>query len=148
MIIFKKKKLSIIYKKINLNSNFGVVLDVGAHEGESIELFLKNFNIDYIYSFEPSELTYKKLLANTEKLKKKYINTHIQLENYAVGNSNKDVELNYLNETSSSTLRDININSKYFKRKEKYFGKLINKKIFVKQISFKRLFRKKRNKKN
>ncbi len=144
---FQKKKIINYLQKINLNSNFGVVLDVGAHEGESIELFLKNFNIDYIYSFEPSELTYKKLLANTEKLKKKYINTHIQLENYAVGNSNKDVELNYLNETSSSTLRDININSKYFKRKEKYFGKLINKKIFVKQISFKDYLEKKEIKK-
>ena len=33
-------------------------------------------------------------------------------------------------------MRDINVNLNYFKRKEQYFGKLMNKKI-VKQINLK-----------
>ena len=54
------------------------------------------------------------------------------LENFAVGDLNKNVTLNYLNETSSSTIRSLNIESEYFKKKEKFFGKLINKKYQVK----------------
>ena len=76
-------------------------------------------------------------------LKKQFSNTDIFYENFAVGDIDKDVELNYLNETSSSTLRDINVNSNYFKRKEQYFGKLMNKKIIVKQINLKDYIEKK-----
>ena len=69
-------------------------------------------------------------------LKKKFSNTKIYLENYAVGDIEKNVELNYLHETSSSTLKNLDTQSDYFKQKERYFGKLINKKIVVKQINF------------
>ena len=134
-VYFHKKKIINNLKKITSDGYLKVILDVGAHEGESIELFLKNFKVDHIFSFEPSEFTYKKLLTNSEKLKKKFINTSIHLENFAVGNIDRNIELNYLNETSSSTLRELNINSKYFKKKENLFGKLINKKIMVKQIN-------------
>ena len=54
-----------------------------------------------------------------------------------MGSVDKNIKLNLLNETSSSTLQNLNLNSKYFKKKEKYFGKLINKKIEVKQVNFK-----------
>ena len=66
------------------------------------------------------------------------------MENFAVGDKNEDVQLNCLNETSSSTLRDLNTDSNYFKKKEKYFGKLINEKITVKQINFKEYLEKKK----
>ncbi len=131
-----KKRIIKNLKKINPSCSFKIILDVGAHEGESIKLFLKNFKVEHIYSFEPSELTFKILKKNCENIKKKYANTQLHLENIAIGLFTKDVELNYLNETSSSTLRNINIESKYFKKKEQYFGKLLNKKIKVKQINF------------
>ena len=139
---FHKKKIIQKLKLLKLDGSFKVILDVGAHEGESIELFLKNFKIRHIYSFEPSEFTFKILLRNCENIKKKFKNTQIHLENIAVGSITKDVELNYLNETSSSTLRDLNIQSEYFKKKEQYFGKLLNKKIKVKQLNFKEYLKK------
>ena len=64
-------------------------------------------------------------MENSDEMKKKFSKTNIYLENLAVGDKNEDVQLNCLNETSSSTLRDLNTDSNYFKKKEKYFGKLI-----------------------
>ena len=139
---FHKKKIIKELKKLKLDGSFKVILDVGAHEGESIEFFLKNLKVSHIYSFEPSEFTFKILLRNCENIKNKFKNTQICLENIAIGSLTKDVELNYLNETSSSTLRDLNIKSKYFKKKEQYFGKLLNKKIKVKQVNFKEYLKK------
>ena len=86
---FHKKKIINKIKNIDNKNYFKVILDVGAHEGESIDLFLKNFRVDTIYSFEPSEQTFKKLLKNSEKFKKKFSNTKIYLENYAVGDIRK-----------------------------------------------------------
>ena len=71
MIIFIKKNNK-QNKKYDNKNYLKVILDVGAHEGESIDLFLKNFRVDTIYSFEPSEQTFKKLLKNSEKLKKNF----------------------------------------------------------------------------
>ena len=39
-------------------------------------------------------------------------------------------------------MRDLNIQSEYFKKKEQYFGKLLNKKIKVKQLNFKEYLKK------
>jgi FkbM family methyltransferase len=133
---FHKKKIIQHIKKNISKDTLNTILDVGAHEGESIELFLNNFNVNDIYSFEPSPDTYQKLTKNIENLKKKFKNSKIHLEKLAVGNYSKNVELNYLNETSSSTLRDLNTNSNYFKKKEQFFGKLINQKMTVEQINF------------
>ena len=140
---FHKKKIIKKITETQKNTNIEIILDIGGHRGESIELFLKNLNVQKIYSFEPSELNFKFLLKTTESLQKKFKNTSIFLENFAVGNLNKNIELNYLNETSSSTIRSLNVKSKYFQKKEKYFGKLINKKYQVKQIEFKDYLKKK-----
>ena len=140
---FHKKKIIKKITETQKNTNIEIILDIGGHRGESIELFLKNLNVQKIYSFEPSELNFKFLLKTTESLQKKFKNTSIFLENFAVGNLNKNIELNYLNETSSSTIRSLNVKSKYFKKKEKYFGNLINKKYQVEQIEFKDYLEKK-----
>ena len=140
---FHKKKIIKKITETQKNTNIEIIFDIGGHRGESIELFLKNLNVQKIYSFEPSELNFKFLLKTTESLQKKFKNTSIFLENFAVGNLNKNIELNYLNETSSSTIRSLNVKSKYFQKKEKYFGKLINKKYQVKQIEFKDYLKKK-----
>ena len=47
------------------------------------------------------------------------MNTHIIIENYALGHKSDDVYLNQSIESSSSTLNEINSNSKYFKKKQK-----------------------------
>tara|TARA_B100001964_G_scaffold58862_1_gene66771 strand:+ start:518 stop:1246 length:729 start_codon:yes stop_codon:yes gene_type:complete len=113
---FHKKKIIIFLKK-KKNYKFNTILDIGAHTGESIELFLKNFNTKKIISFEASPLNYKNLKNNLNKLKKKFNKTEILIENYAAGNENKILKINQLVESSSSTLKEINTNSNYFKKK-------------------------------
>ena len=54
---FHKKKMMLFLKK-NKFVNFKVVFDVGAHEGETIDLYLSHFNIEKIYSFEPSYFSF------------------------------------------------------------------------------------------
>ena len=51
-----------INKKIN-------IIDIGASDGISAKYFIKNFNIDKIYCFEPNKSYYR----NLENLKKKYL---------------------------------------------------------------------------
>ena len=59
-IIDRKNKLRILkfFKKKILNQ-FITVLDIGAHKGETIELFHRAFNINKIYSFEPNVNLFK-----------------------------------------------------------------------------------------
>lgn len=64
----KKKIISFIKRKID---KVETIIDVGAHYGESIKLFLKNFNILNIYAFEPSPEIFKNLIINTNYLLKK-----------------------------------------------------------------------------
>ena len=54
-------------------SKFEIFFDVGAHRGETIKLFTKNFKIEKIYSFEPSKTNFdylKKNSINFSKIKK------------------------------------------------------------------------------
>lgn len=133
---FHKKKIIKKLKTLNKKKNFNTVFDVGGHRGETVGLFLKNFEILNLYSFEPSQASFKILSEKANFLKKKFNKVNIFLENSALGNSEKDIELNYLNETSSSTIKELNVDSSYFKKKEKFFGTLINKKISIKQLKF------------
>ena len=104
ILFFFKKKL----RKKALN-----IIDIGAHKGETIDFFLKNFNINKIISFEPNYELY-------QNLKKKYLNKKISIFNCGVGLNNEEKELNILVDSASSTFNEINTNTKYFKRKEKF----------------------------
>ena len=64
----KKKIISFIKKNANKTQT---IIDVGAHHGESIKLFLKNFKILNIYAFEPSPESFNNLINNTNYLLKK-----------------------------------------------------------------------------
>jgi FkbM family methyltransferase len=97
--------------------NFKIFFDVGAHKGESIMLYLKNFNINKIFSFEASPLNFKKLSKNLSKIRRKYKNADITIENLAAGSENKKIVIKQLTETSSSTINEINPQSKYYKKK-------------------------------
>ena len=112
-------------KKQNFNQ-FNLVLDVGAHKGETINLFLKNFKIKKIISFEASPKNFEFLKAKCDHFKKKYINTNIIMENIALGDENKVHSFKQFNESSSSTIAEIDENSSYYKKKYKilnFFGK-------------------------
>ena len=86
---FYQKKIINFFKK-NIDSNMQLLLDIGSHKGETIEIFLKNFNIKNIYSFEASASNYAILKNNITKIQKKYINCNINIFNIGIGNSNTE----------------------------------------------------------
>ena len=98
-------------------SKFEIFFDVGAHKGETIKLFTKNFKIEKIYSFEPSKTNFDYLKKNSINLSKIKKNIQIITENFAFGDKNDDIKIKHLSESSSSTINEIDTNSKYFKKK-------------------------------
>ena len=115
-----KKKIIEFFKKHYKNKPISL-LDIGTHKGETIDYFIKNFNIHQIYSCEPNLKLFLEIKKN-----KKYQNDNIKLFNVALGNINEKKELNVFKDTSSSTFNIIDINTKYFERKKKiinYFSK-------------------------
>ena len=116
---FYQLKILKFLKKNNL-IKFNIFFDVGAHKGESINFFLKNFIIKKIYSFEASSINYQKLYIAKNIYQKKFLQSDIIIENYALGEKNTDVYLNQSFESSSSTLNQINSDSNYFKKKKNY----------------------------
>ena len=57
---FYQKKIIEFLSKNDL-TNIDILIDVGAHKGESINLFLTNMNVKKIISFEPSPINFLKL---------------------------------------------------------------------------------------
>lgn len=113
---FHQKKIIKFLHKKGFKS-FDNILDVGAHKGESINLFLSNFKTKTIYSFEASPMTFKILSDKIEYFRNKFKSSKIIIENYAIGAAKKKVLLKQLKESSSSTIRNLNENSKYLKKK-------------------------------
>ena len=105
---FYKNKIIKFLKKKNINIEY--LIDVGAHHGETIALFSKNFKLNQVYAFEPSPLNYKNL---KKKYQNKKISFELILENFALGTSDKNVKFYQLIESSSSTVKKINLDSKY-----------------------------------
>ena len=116
---YKKKIINFIKKK--KFDNFNIVFDVGAHKGESLELYLKNFKINEIYSFEPSHYSFNYLRRKVSKNNKKKLKTKIIIENFALGEHSKKIKIKQMNESSSSTIKELNIDSSYFKKRKNYF---------------------------
>tara|TARA_X000001036_G_scaffold404536_2_gene411893 strand:- start:366 stop:1100 length:735 start_codon:yes stop_codon:yes gene_type:complete len=134
---FYQRKFINFLKKEGLR-NLNVLLDVGAHKGESINLFANHFKINEIYSFEPSPISYKILTQNIIKIKRKFNKTKFFLENIALGSRHEKIYIKHISESSSSTIRELNTNSKYFKKKFFFLKNIKNqnlyKKIQVQQI--------------
>ena len=57
---FNQKKILSFFKK-NIESKISFFVDVGAHHGETIKIFNKNFDIKNILAFEPSPYNYQQL---------------------------------------------------------------------------------------
>ena len=135
---FHKKKIFKFLKRNNI-SNLDILLDVGAHKGESIISFGKNLNIKKIYSFEASQISFKILSKKIKDIKFKFPEMKIIIENIALGSSDKKIKIKHFNESSSSTINKINIDSNYFKKKKKFlYGSKVSKyykEFKVKQIT-------------
>tara|TARA_X000001036_G_scaffold63059_1_gene53573 strand:- start:756 stop:1472 length:717 start_codon:yes stop_codon:yes gene_type:complete len=101
-----------------INSKFSkpiVVLDIGAHYGETIKLFLNKLKIQKIYSFEPSPYNFQVLKKNISK----YQPNKVEIFNFGLGEKISKKYINQTVESSSSTINKINKDSKYLKRKLK-----------------------------
>ena len=122
--LIHKNKIVNFLKKILPNKSLKII-DVGAHHGETVKLFIKNFKIEKIFCYEASKNNFLKLRKNTLSLKHKKIN--IKIFNLGIGDSKKIVLFNQISESSSSTFSKINFNSQYFKKKNNilkfFFGK-------------------------
>ena len=118
-----KKKDVINFFKKNLKDDINNFIDVGAHHGETIKLFNKNFNIKNFYAFEASYHNFTILKKKTRNIK----NTNLEIFNYGIGDKEGVFDFNQSIETQSSTLVSINYNSKYYKKKTKLL-KFFNKK--------------------
>ena len=129
---YSYQKKWIKFLKKNKYNDFKILIDIGAHKGESIKLFSKNFITKKIISFEASPINFEFLKKKIDENKQEYNNTEIVLENIALGAENKIIEFNQFNESSSSTIKDINKESKYYKRKFRLINFLNNKKTFQK----------------
>tara|TARA_Y100000591_G_scaffold183261_1_gene158215 strand:- start:821 stop:1534 length:714 start_codon:yes stop_codon:yes gene_type:complete len=127
--LFHQRKVLALFKKKFTNPI--TIIDVGAHFGETIITFKKNFNIKKIYSFEASPI-------NFEILKKKFSNNlkNIEIHNFGIGAHISEDVINQTAESSSSTINTINKNSKYFKRKLKIL-KIKDQNLFIKKIPIK-----------
>ena len=121
---FHKKKIYGFLKKNFVNSPL-IIIDVGAHYGESIRLFFRYFNVEKIFCYEASRKNFEKLnqfTNNLESLKKVKINSF----NFGIGETNTNKKFNQTSESSSSTFAKIIFKSKYFKKKNRilkfFFG--------------------------
>lgn len=108
---FQKKKIISLFKKKFHNQI--IIFDVGAHYGETIKLFLDKLNVKKIYSFEPSPINFKVLKKNTSK----YQNDKVEIYNSGLGKTISTDFINQTLESSSSTINQFNMESKYFKKK-------------------------------
>ena len=105
----QKKIIDKIKSAINSQRSISLI-DVGSHKGEYISSITKNFHIDKIYGFEPNDEIFN-------NLNKKFSSDKIHLYNCGVSNEKGEVFLNKNIESSSSSINELNINSKYYKKK-------------------------------
>ena len=136
---YQKRKYSFLNKTINKNVN--ILIDVGAHHGDTINEFLSIFSIKKIYAFEPSKKNFDKLKKEVKKInKKKFV--EIAIYPFGLGKKNDVLVLNEITDGVSNTFNNLNINSKYFKKKKlitTLFGikKFINERVPTKIIPLK-----------
>jgi FkbM family methyltransferase len=140
---YQKKKYSFLKKKIP--KNIDILIDVGAHYGDTISEFLKIFHIKKIYAFEPSKKNFEKLKKKTQKIKKNN-SVKIKIYPFGLGEKNKIMNLTEITDGVSNTFNNLNLDSTYFKKKKTittFFGikKFIKKKVPTNIIPLKDLIR-------
>ena len=121
---FTNKKICKFFKE-KLQDKKIILIDVGAHKGETIDLFSKNFFIEKIYSFEANPEVYEFL----KKKNKENIFTY----NFGIGDIETTKDLNTAVDSQSSTFFEISNTSKYFLMKKKFLLPFSKKKFSNKQ---------------
>ena len=106
-----------------LGNNFSTLIDVGSHQCEYILSIKKNFNVKRIYGFEPNPNTFKILKKNLNKF------SEIKIYNLGIADNEENKILNQNIETSSSSINNLNQNSKYYKKKYFFYNILNLKKV-------------------
>ena len=125
---YNQKKIIDFFK--NRNFQIKIFFDVGAHRGETIKLFKKNLKIQNFYCFEPSPVNFFFLKKTISK-----INLKINIFNFALGEKQSELTLNQEDESSSSTLNEINKESNYYKKKNKILNIFGSSKNNLKKIN-------------
>ena len=125
----KKKIINFFKKKLNKKSL--IIIDIGAHIGETISLFCNNFIIENILAFEANPIVFIKLEKKIKKINNK---NKISLFNLGLGEKEENKVLSIFNDTSSSTYNTIDEKTEYYKRKKKFLS-LFSKNILQKKIS-------------
>ena len=128
--IQNKKKIINFFKK-KLNKKPLIIIDIGAHIGETISLFYNNFIIENILAFEANPIVFKKLEKKIKKINNK---NKISLFNLGLGDKEENKVLSIFNDTSSSTYNTIDEKTEYYKRKKNFLS-LFSKNILQKKIS-------------
>ena len=124
---YQKKKYNFLKKKIP--KKIDILIDVGAHQGDTISEFLEIFSIKKIYAFEPSIKNFNKLKIKVKKIKKK-IESEIEIFPYGIGKKNDILYLSEISDGVSNTFNSLNIESNYFKKKKNYYNFIWDKKIY------------------
>ena len=106
-----KKKITFFLKK-KFQNQYLKIIDIGSHKGETLNLFLKNFNIEKIFAFEPNIKLFNFLN------KKGYNVKQVKIFNCGIGLNEENLDLNILIDSSSSTFNTINLDSNYYKKKK------------------------------
>ena len=123
---FQQKKIfNILRRKLKPKA---ILFDVGAHHGETIRNFQKNFDFEQIHSFEVSKQNFNTLSKNYKDFEDK----RIIINNFFLSNKSNELQFNQFIESSSSTISKINVKSLYFKRKIKILGFLKNNRDYYK----------------
>ena len=128
---FQQKKIIKFFK--NKIKNEIILFDVGSHYGETVKLFFNNLNIKEFHCFEASPLNFKILSKN---IKKYNFKIDYKLNNFGIGSKNEYNFINQTKESSSSTINELNLDSKYLQKKLKILNiKEVDK--FLKKIPIK-----------
>ena len=128
---FQQKKIIKFLKK-KLNSKI-ILIDVGSHHGETVSLFSREFELEQFYCFEASPINFNILKKNIENRRFK---SEYELNNLGLSDEDGTNFLHQTHETSSSTINDFNLESKYLKRKLKILN-IKSEKNFFKKIPIK-----------
>lgn len=121
----QKKNIQILKK--NLSKRIDFYVDVGAHNGEMINIISNNFNVKKIFAFEPNP----ECLNNLKNIKK----SNLKIFEYALGNKKKNEDLNIGYISSMSSINNIDNKSFYSKLKKIVIGLFYFKsKVYKKKI--------------
>ena len=95
-----KKKILKFLKKSFSNKSLNII-DIGAHHGETLKIFVKHFKINQIICYEASKENFLKLNQLTSNLRTKKLNI-IKIFNKAIGDTKRSVTFNQTAESSST----------------------------------------------